>query len=97
MDDANSLNEVVAEQENLGVDVVHEWDDASTGFAAELTPAERMRLAEDPAVTDIHVDQIVTLDAAQPSAPWGLDRIDQRNLPLNGTHQYTSTGAGTAA
>jgi subtilisin family serine protease len=97
VDDANSLNEVVAEQENLGVDVVHEWDDVSTGFAAELTPAEQVRLADDPAVTDIHVDQIVTLDATQPSAPWGLDRIDQRNLPLNGTYEYTSTGAGITA
>ena len=25
---------------------------------------------------------------------WGLDRIDQRDLPMNGTYTYTNTGAG---
>lgn len=33
-------------------------------------------------------------DVAQRPAPWGLDRIDQRNLPLDNTFNYTLTGQG---
>jgi subtilisin family serine protease len=33
----------------------------------------------------------------QPDAPWGLDRIDQRALPLSTTYTYTNTGAGVTA
>src|SRR5207302_2851207 len=29
--------------------------------------------------------------------PWGLDRIDQRNLPLSRTYSFTGTGAGVRA
>jgi subtilisin family serine protease len=35
--------------------------------------------------------------ASQPNATWGLDRIDQRSLPLDTTFNYTSTGAGVKA
>jgi subtilisin family serine protease len=33
----------------------------------------------------------------QTGATWGLDRIDQRNLPLSGTFTYTNTGSGVKA
>ena len=31
------------------------------------------------------------------SATWGIDRIDQTNLPLNKTYSYTSNGSGVKA
>lgn len=33
----------------------------------------------------------------QGGATWGLDRVDQRARPLNGTYRYTTTGAGVTA
>lgn len=32
--------------------------------------------------------------ATQPSAPWGVDRVDERELPLDGVYSYDHTGAG---
>ena len=33
----------------------------------------------------------------QSGPPWGLDRIDQRSLPLSGTYSYNGAGAGVTA
>ena len=40
---------------------------------------------------------MISLNVTQTNATWGLDRIDQRALPLSTTYNYTSTGADVTA
>ncbi|ROP36880.1 S8 family peptidase [Saccharothrix texasensis] len=67
------------------------------GFAATLTAKQARRLAADPAVAYVEQDQVVRAHNTQPNAPFGLDRIDQRALPVDGGYSYTSTGLRTRA
>ena len=70
------------------------WKHAINGFAAEMTEDEALALSEDPRVQFVEEDQVYTTDATQTNPPWGLDRIDQRDRPLNGTYNYNWTGSG---
>jgi subtilisin family serine protease len=59
------------------------------GFAASMSEAQAKRLAADPAVEYVEADQVYRISGTQTNPPsWGLDRIDQRNLPLNQTYVY---------
>ena len=70
---------------------------AIEGFAARLSDRAVEQLRQNPHVAYIEADQRVSIDATQSPATWGLDRIDQRNLPLNNAYTYTPTGQGVTA
>jgi subtilisin family serine protease len=73
------------------------YGSALTGFGARMSESAAKRLAADPAVDYVEQDQIVSLQATQTGATWGLDRIDQRSLPLTTTYTYPSTASNVHA
>lgn len=80
-----------------GVQLRNVYASALNGFAARLSPEALAKLEADPNVAYIEQDQWMSADATETGATWGIDRIDQRNLPLSGTYTYTNTGAGVTA
>ncbi|HWH00308.1 MAG TPA: S8 family serine peptidase [Pilimelia sp.] len=67
---------------------------ALRGFAVRLTEAQARKLAQDPAVQYVEQNGRVRLLDTQTNPPsWGLDRIDQRNLPLNSSYTYPTTAS----
>lgn len=65
---------------------------ALKGFSATMNEQDARRLAADPKVQFVEQDQRVHATGTQTNPPsWGLDRIDQRNLPLDNTYNYAST------
>ncbi|MCT2280623.1 S8 family peptidase [Micromonospora chalcea] len=73
------------------------WSSALTGYSAKMTAAQARRLAADPAVAYVEQDRVMTTQGTQTGATWGLDRIDQRNLPLNSTFTYPNTASNVRA
>jgi subtilisin family serine protease len=51
-------------------------------------------LRNDPRIAYIEQNQTMSLSTSQTGATWGIDRIDQRNLPLSGTYDYAADGTG---
>jgi subtilisin family serine protease len=73
----------------------HVYTTALKGFAIQMPAAAADRLRTLPGVVDVEADQTVTVAGA--AASWGLDRIDQRSLPLSTTYTASATGAGVTA
>ncbi len=81
-----------------GASVGRTFQHTVRGFEANMTAAAARRLAADPAVRYVEQNHRVTIDATQtPTPSWGLDRLDQRALPLNNSYTYPSTASGVRA
>jgi subtilisin family serine protease len=80
--------------QKVGARVRQLYKHALSGFAAELTPEAVAELRADAEVAYVEQDQMVYPTATQGGATWGIDRVDQRALPLSGTYTWNRAGAG---
>ena len=80
-----------------GGEIIYTYEATLRGFAARLSSEQAAAMGADPAVALIEPDQLMQIneiDVTQAGATWGLDRVDQRDLPLNTSYVYNNGGAG---
>ncbi|MFF9015038.1 S8 family peptidase [Streptomyces sp. NPDC014870] len=82
---------------DLGVTPKHEYSKVLKGFSATLSKTEATALAKDPRVAYVEQNATVRMAETQPGATWGLDRVDQRDLPLSTTYTYTTQASNVTA
>lgn len=94
-DDARDAGEAFAQRaaragDELGLSGVAPLAIANAFVATGLDAADVARLLADPRVADVEPDQWISVAARS----WGLDRIDQRELPLDARYAAGRSGAG---
>ncbi|XXF79268.1 S8 family peptidase [Myxococcaceae bacterium GXIMD 01537] len=67
------------------------------GFAGRMTEAQARAMSADAEVEYVQENGVVKIIESQAGATWGIDRVDQRELPLNKTYLYNATGKGVHA
>ena len=85
------------------VTVMKNFGNVLNGVLIKASAQQIKALRKDPNVKYIEQDQIMSVtpmveaNANQPSPTWGIDRIDQRNLPLDSNYHTDFDGSGVTA
>ena len=89
--------------QTYGLRLGRTYEHAFAGFSTSMPAASAEALRRHPLVVSVEADQLVSVEAhavqgtaqgMQTDAPWGLDRIDQRALPLDATYRFVRSGQG---
>jgi subtilisin family serine protease len=80
-----------------GATVTHTYRWALPGFSATMSEQAARQLAADPAVAYVEQDRIMRIATDQANPPWGVDRVDERSLPMDGKYNYDATAPSVRA
>ena len=86
----------------VGVTPAYVYTSALNGFAATMSAAQLAAVTANPFVAAVEEDQVVRKTTTYNTVHsgwdvWGLDRIDQRNLPLSNTYTVNATASNVHA
>jgi subtilisin family serine protease len=71
------------------------YQTAIKGFSVKLPEGAAERLARHPQVAYVEPDRRAQLHGTQTNPPsWGIDRVDQRDLPLSNSYTWENDGTG---
>ncbi|SER67921.1 S8 family peptidase [Actinokineospora terrae] len=81
-----------------GATVHREYDTVLTGFSATMSAEQAAEVAADPKVAYVQANQRFHATGTQENPPsWGLDRIDQADLPLDDSYTYPGEASDVTA
>lgn len=89
--DVNTLAVDMASR--FGLEVSMAYSHVLPGFVVKANDKQIDQLLSDARVAYVEQDGYVSTTAVQSGATWGIDRVDQRNLPLSGTYEYLTTAS----
>jgi subtilisin family serine protease len=91
-------DQVASKAAQYGSKVDFTYKSALRGFAGTMSEQAARRLAADPSVAYVQQNRTVHMTTDQTNPPsWGLDRVDQRDLPLNNVYSYSTTASNVTA
>ncbi|SCL23069.1 Serine protease, subtilisin family [Micromonospora nigra] len=81
-----------------GGTVARTWNSAVRGAEMRVSARAAARIAADPAVAYVEQNHVVSIAGTQTNPPsWGIDRVDQRNLPLDRSYTYPNTATNVTS